>query len=450
MKATVEELPESKVRMTVEVPSGDVQHAIDHAASDLAGSLKIPGFRKGKVPMPVLLARVGKERLYSEAVESHIGGWFRAALRGTTVRPATPPEYDYELPSSERDAFQFTATVGVQELPELGDWSRLEVPAADPEVPEELIDAELEVLRSSVAELAPVEGRPARDGDTVVADLVSSDGEAQRDYVVELGSQRLLPEIEQGLVGLEPGGEKEIDYRLPDGTGMKIMAGVKELYEKVLPPTDDELAKAASEFDTIAELREEIQTRLGGQLEEQLENQFRAAAVDALVEATDFEVAPGLVQARAVELWNGLVRSLERRGISPDVYIQLSGRTPQQIQADIEAEARQSLAREIVLEAAAEKLGIEVADDEVDALIREQAEELGEDAGDVIRQVREAGRYDSLRADLQLRNTLDRIASEVKRIPVELADAREKLWTPEKEKPETGTKLWTPGSKEPA
>jgi trigger factor len=450
VKATVEELPESKVRMTVEVPSGDVQHAIDHAASDLAGSLKIPGFRKGKVPMPVLLARVGKERLYSEAVESHIGGWFRAALRGTAVRPATPPEYDYELPSSEQDGFQFTATVGVQEQPELPDWSELEVSATDPEVPEELIEAELEVLRSSVAELAPVESRPAREGDTAVVDLVSSDGEAQRDYVVELGSQRLLPEIEQGLLGLEPGGEKEIEYNLPDETGAKITALVKELYEKVLPPVDDDLAKAASEFDKIAELREEIHTRLGAQLEEQLENQFRAAALDALVEATDFEVADGLVQARAVELWNGLVRSLERRGISPDVYVQLSGRTPQQIQADIEAEARQSLAREIVLEAAAEKLGVEVSDEDVDALIREQAEELGEDADDVIRQVREAGRYDSLRADLVLRNTLDRIASEVRRIPLELAEARDKLWTPEKEKPETVTKLWTPGSKEPA
>ncbi len=450
MKATVEELPESKVRMTVEVPSSDVKHAIDHAATDLAGSLKIPGFRKGKVPMPVLLARVGKERLYAEAVESHIGGWFRAALRGTTVRPATPPEYDYELPLSEKDRFQFTATVGVQEQPELPDWSDLEVPAADPEVPEELIDAELEVLRSSVAELTPVEGRPAREGDTVVVDLVSSDGEAQRDYVVELGSQRLLPEIEQGLVGLEPGGEKEIDYGLPDGAGAKITAVVKELSEKVLPPADDELAKAASEFDTIAELREEIHTRLGAQLEEHLENQFRAAALDALVEATDLEVAPGLVQARAVEVWNGLVRSLESRGISPDVYIQVSGRTPQQIQADLEAEARQSLAREIVLEAASDKLGVEVSDEDVDALIREQAEELGEDADDVIRQVREAGRYDSLRADLALRDTLDRIASEVKRIPLELAEAREKLWTPEKEKPETVTKLWTPGSKEPA
>ncbi len=317
-------------------------------------------------------------------------------------------------------------------------------------MPEELIDAELEVLRSTVADLAPANGRPAREGDTVVVDLVSADGEAQRDYVVELGSQRLLPEIEEGLVGQQSGGEKQIAYRLPDGQDADITAIVKEIYEKVLPPVDDELARAASEFETLAELREEIQTRLGGQLEEQLEAQFRTAALDALVAATDLDVAPGLVQTRAVELWNALVRSLERRGISPEVYVQLSGRTPEQIQSDIEAEARLALEREIVLEAAADKLGLEVPDEAVDTLIREQAEELGEDADALIAQVREAGRYEAIRTDLRLRDALDRVAAEVKRIPVELADARDKLWTPEKEKPETGTKLWTPGSKEPA
>src|ERR671923_250353 len=156
VETQVEELAGDRVRLRVEVPGTHVRHAVDHAASDLAAAVKIPGFRKGKVPMPVLLARVGKERVYSEAVESHIGGWFRAALRGTSVRPATPPEYDYELPSSPSESFQFTATVGIQERPELPDWTELEVPAADPEVPQELVDAELEVLRSSVAELAPV------------------------------------------------------------------------------------------------------------------------------------------------------------------------------------------------------------------------------------------------------------------------------------------------------
>jgi trigger factor len=435
--------------MTVEVPSGDVQHAIDHAASDLAGSLKIPGFRKGKVPMPVLLARVGKDRLYTEAVESHIGGWFRAALRDTNVRPVENPEYGYELPSSPSDPFEFTATVAVQAKPEVADWTELEVPAADAEVPEELIEAELEVLRSTVADLAPVDGRPAREGDVLVVDLVSKDGDAQRDYVVELGAGRLLPEIEQALLGMEPGTEQEIEYTLPDESRSQLTVELKQIQEKVLPPLDDELAKAASEFSTFSELREEIEARLRGQLEAELDAQFRAAVVDALVDATQVEVADGLVQARAVDLWNALVRSLERRGISAEAYLQLSNRSPEEIQADVEEEARRSLSREIVLEAAADKLGIEVPDEEIDELISMEADD-SEDAEELTTQIREAGRYDALRADLRLRKTLDRIASEVKRIPVELAHARDKLWTPEKEKPETAAKLWTPGSKEPA
>jgi trigger factor len=212
---------------------------------------------------------------------------------------------------------------------------------------------------------------------------------------------------------------------------------------------DDELARVATEFATLEELRGEIEERLRGQLEEQLDAQFRTAAVDTLVDATQVELADSLVQTRAVDLWNGFVRSLERRGIPVETYLQLSGRTPQQIQADIESEARQSLAREIVLDAAADRLAIDVSEEEVDELIREQAED-SDDAEELLMQVKTAGRYDALRADLRLRKALDRIAAEVKRIPVELAQARDQLWTPEKEKPEIATKLWTPGSKEPA
>jgi trigger factor len=449
LKTKVEELPESRVRLEVEVPSAEVKHAVEHAASDLAASTKIPGFRKGKVPRQVLMARLGRDRVFSEAVESHIGGWFRAALRDTNVRPVENPEYGYELPSSPSDPFEFTATVAVQAKPEVADWTELEVPAADAEVPEELIEAELEVLRSTVADLAPVDGRPAREGDVLVVDLVSKDGDAQRDYVVELGAGRLLPEIEQALLGMEPGTEQEIEYTLPDESRSQLTVELKQIQEKVLPPLDDELAKAASEFSTFSELREEIEARLRGQLEAELDAQFRAAVVDALVDATQVEVADGLVQARAVDLWNALVRSLERRGISAEAYLQLSNRSPEEIQADVEEEARRSLSREIVLEAAADKLGIEVPDEEIDELISMEADD-SEDAEELTTQIREAGRYDALRADLRLRKTLDRIASEVKRIPVELAHARDKLWTPEKEKPETAAKLWTPGSKEPA
>src|SRR2546427_412538 len=200
VETQVEELPENRVRLTVEVPRDAVQHAVDHAASDLAGSVKIPGFRKGKVPLPVLLARVGKERLYSEAVESHIGGWFRNAALTSRVRPVSRPEYEYDLPSSADETFSFRATVDVQ------------------------------------------------------------------------------PKIASAEVT------------------------VKEVKEKILPPLDDDLARTASEFDTLAELRADIEGRLREQLEAELESEFRAAAVDRLVEATRVQPAPALVDSRANEL----------------------------------------------------------------------------------------------------------------------------------------------------
>src|SRR3989442_14121420 len=131
VQTQVEELPENKVRLSVEVPSADVQHAVEHAAGDLAASMKIPGFRKGKVPMPVLLARVGKERVYSEAVESHIGGWFRNAATEARIRPVSRPEYEYDLPDSADASFSFTATVAVQPKVEVADWTKLEVPASE-------------------------------------------------------------------------------------------------------------------------------------------------------------------------------------------------------------------------------------------------------------------------------------------------------------------------------
>src|SRR3712207_5397752 len=150
VQTRVEELPENRVRLTVEVPSADVRHAIEHAASDLAGSARIPGFRKGKVPRQVLLARVGKERLYAEAVESHIGGWFWSAAARSRIRPVTQPSYDYDLPASEDETFRFTATVDVQPKVHVADWSELEVPATDVDVPAELVDQAVEDRKSVV------------------------------------------------------------------------------------------------------------------------------------------------------------------------------------------------------------------------------------------------------------------------------------------------------------
>jgi len=446
----VEELAGNKVRLKVDVPREDMRHAVEHATSDLAGSVKVPGFRPGKVPTQVLRARLGEERLLTEAVESHIGGWFWNAAASSRIQPIAQPQYEYDLPASDDDAWSFTATVDVQPKPEVADWTTLEVPYAEAEIPPELVDQEIEVLRESVADLAPVEGRPAQTGDVVVVDAVEEGGEAQRDLVLELGAGRVLEEVERALLGAAAGDTRSVEYSLPDGSSRTTQVTVKQIKEKVLPPADDDFARAASEFDTYAELRNDIESSLREQLEDELDAAFRAEAIDRLVEASKATASGPLVEARARELLNELGRSLDRRGISADLYLQLTGQTPEQLAEGVRREAAQSVARELVLEAAADKLGVEVSDDDVEELIREQAEAADENADEVIAQLREAGRFEPLRADLRLKETLDRIVSEVNRISPDLAQARDKLWTPDKETAPTETKLWTPASKEPA
>jgi trigger factor len=450
MATQVEELPDNTVRLRVEVPQADIEHAVEHATSDLAGSVKVPGFRQGKVPTEVLQARIGRERIFREAVESHIGGWFMNAAAGTRIRPIAAPEYEYELPTSEEDDFSFTATVPVQPKTEPADWTELEVPYAEPEIPQEVVDQEVEELRASIAELAPVEGRPAHTGDVLVIDALDENGEGQRDLVVELGSGRLVEEIERALIGASPGESRKVEFELADGSTGTATVEVKELKEKVLPPLDDELARTASEFDTLEELRADIEGRIREVLEEEAETQFRAAAVDRLVEASNVQVGGPLVEARTRELLNALGRSLERRGISAETYFQLSGQTADQLVERMGAEAALSVARELVLEAVADQLGLEVSDEEIEELIREQADLQGDDAEEAIKQVFADGREEVLRNDLRLRKALDRVAAEAKRVPVEVARAREEIWTPDKETSPSETKLWTPGSKEPA
>ena len=448
MTSQVEELAGNTVRLTVDVPSHDVHHAVEHAANDLAETMKVPGFRKGKVPMPVLISRVGRDRLYAEAVESHISGWFWNAAARARLRPVSQPEYDFELPANDADPWRFTATVEVMPKPELPEWSELEVPYAEPELPDGLLEHELDVIRSSVAELAPVEGRAAQPADTVVLDLVNPSGEVQHDYVVQLGSGRLVEEVEHGALGMEAGESKEIAFELADESTSKVEIRLKEIKEHVLPPLDDDLARTASEFDTLDELRADLERRLLEQAQAEADTVFRSAVVDALVEAAAVQASGPLVESRARELLNGLVRSVEARGVPFEAYLQLTGGSADDLVQRVRAEAAHSVAREVALEAAADKLDLAVEDAEVEELVREQAEAAGEDADELLVELRERGEFERLREDLRLRDTLDRIAAEVKRIPVELAEAREAIWTPDKEKPATETKLWTPGSKE--
>jgi trigger factor len=444
MDAQVEQLADDRVRLTVEVPAHDVNHAIEHATHDLAGRVKVPGFRPGKVPAKVLMSKIGKERLYSEAVDSHIGNWFWSAVASSRVRPAEQPEYDYVLPSNPQEDWRFTAEFAVQPRPEPYDWKQLEVPKREVEVPDETVTRELEALQRTVADLAPVDSRTAQPGDVVVVDILS-DGFGQRDYVFELGAERLVDEIEEAVRGMLPGETREVSWELGDGSQPTGSVTLKELHEKVLPPLDDDVAKSVSEYDTLAELRGDIEARIRERLEDQANALFRQAAVDELVKASNVDPEGLSVEMRTRELLQGFIRTLQQRGIDPNAYLQMTNTSAVELEDRLRSEAKQSLARELLLEAVADELGLEVTDDEIRDELREQGE-----ADEDIDEFFERGGADRVRPDLRLRKALDRIAAEVKPVSPEQAEARERLWTPDKEKEKTkeSKKLWTPGSKE--
>jgi trigger factor len=446
VKTKVEELPESRVRLDVEVPEEDVAHAFEHAATDMAESLRLPGFRKGKAPVPVVVARVGREAVWQEALRGHLDSWFWSAAETSGIRPVASPEVEFDGLPDDGGTFKFSATVAVMPKPEVADWTTLEVPFAEAEVPAEAVDAELDRLRDTVAELAPVEDRAVREGDTVVLDILGEGVPPQRDYVTEVGADRLVNEIDDALPGMKRGATKSVDIPGAEGQ-LAVDVTVKEIKEKVLPEVDDDLARSATEFETLEELRAEIESRLLEQLTEELEIRFREAAVDVLVNASEVETVEPLVERRTAELWSGIARSLQMRGISTETYLTMTGQSADEVVARLRAEAEQSLARELVLDAAASKLGVEVPDEEIDELIESQSEE-GDDVEESKRLLQENGGYERIRADLRLKKALDEIVAGVRRIPVELAAARDKLWTPEKEKEGTKMNIWTPGSEE--
>jgi trigger factor len=448
VRATVEELPENRVRLDVEVPEADVKHALEHAAHDLAGSVRVPGFRKGHVPLPVLMARIGREALWDEAVRSHIDGWFWSAASTSGIRPVTSPEVEYGEIPDDGGPFRFSATVAVLAKPEVADWTTLEVASAEADVPPELVERELEELRASVAELVPVDDRPVIEEDLVVLDLVGEETGTQRDYVAEVGDGRLIEPLEAALPGMRAGETKRIELPLEDERTTGVEITVKDVKEKVLPPLDDDVARATSEFETLEELRADIEARLREQLAAELDAEFRERAVDSLVAASTVEVAPAVVERRASELASALVRSVERRGIPFETYLTMTGQTEEAIIERLRAEAEQSVKRELVLDAVAEKLGLDVSDEEVEALIRDQSAAVEDDPDATVAQMREHGVWERLRGDLRLKKALDEVVAGVGRIPADVAAARAKLWTPEKEKAGSGVKLWTPGSEE--
>jgi trigger factor len=462
MKTTVTELPESRVRVEAEVPPEEVEREIAKTARQLGREMRIPGFRKGKVPPPVVIRRIGREAVLDETVRDAMGRWYADAIGEAKITPVGEPDLDLGTLPDEGQPLTFTLEIGVRPKAQLGDYKGVEVGRREAEVADEAVQAELDALRERAARLETVE-REAAEGDFVVMDYVGSiDGEpfeggAGRDQMVELGSGRLIPGFEEQLVGAKAGEERTVKVTFPEEYGAAHLAGkdaefavtVNEIKEKRLPELDDDFAVDQAGFDSLDELREDIRTKLLEADQRHVDQAFREAVVDAVVREATVEVPDALVEARGRELWDRMMHSLSHQGISKDVYLQISGKTEEELLSETTPDAERALRREAVIAAVIEAEGIEPADGDVLDALQASAAREGVKPEKLRDRLEQNGRLDELKEDLAAQRAVDLLVEHAAPITVEQAQARDKLWTPEKDDAQSqagGQQLWTPGS----
>lgn len=460
MKTDVTELPDSRVRVEVEVPAELVDRGMQRAARSLAREMRMPGFRKGKAPPSLVIQRLGFGAVMQEAVRDSLPEWYEGALLRSGVSPVGDPEIEIvSSPEAEGEALSFKFEIGVRPKAKLGEYKGIEVGKAEAEPTDEIVDREVERIREGFTKLEPVE-RAAGSGDVLLMDFEGLvDGKAFEggkagDYLLELGSGQLIEGFEEQLTGAGAGDLREVkvtfpeDYQAEDLAGQDavFMVEVKEVREKILPELDDDFASEASEFDTLEELRADIGKRVSEAVDERAEQDFRVAAVDAAAAAATVEIPDDLVTARAAERWERVERQLAGRGMSPETFLQMQGKTREEVLEESKPDAERELRRESVLAAIAEAEAIEVSEEEMVEALAHTAEHERTTPEKLLERLRENGRDAMVREDIQVRKAIDLVADSAVPIPLEQAEAREKIWTPEKEKEEEKGELWTPDS----
>lgn len=454
LKTELTELPESRVRLQVEVPPSELDHRVERKARELGARLRIPGFRRGKVPPPIVIRRLGREAILEEAVRDTLSTWYADALESSGIVPVGDPEVDLgELPP-QGEALEFSIEIGVLPKASLGAYKGLEVPRRELQIDEQRIEEQIEAMRERLARLETAE-RAAASGDFLVIDhegelLGESEAEdeqdataqealAGRDQLVELGAGRLPEQLEAALIGASAGDERAAQVDFPADYGNSPLAGrraslhvtVKEVKAKQLPDLDDDFAIDAG-FEDLQELRDDIRSRLEEAERRNVEAEFRQAALDAAVQQATVQTPPALVQARAKEMWERMVHSLSHRGISREAYMQIDGRSEADILAELAPDAEQALKREAVITAVVEAEGISPSEQELQETLEPAARERERDPEQLLDELRKAGRLEELREDLAARAAIDLIAEHAQPITPELAQAREKLWTPDR------------------
>ena len=386
MSSQVEKLEKNMVKFTITVDAEEVEKAIERAYQKQKSKISIPGFRKGKVPRKLIEKEYGKGVFYEDAANDMIPTAYQDAIKESDLEIVSRPVIDVIQLESGKD-FIFTAEVAVKPEVTLADYVGLEVPKTETEVTDDEVNAEIDKEREQNARIVSVEDRAVEDKDMVTIDFegfvdgVAFEGGKGTDYPLTIGSHSFIDTFEEQLIGKNIGEETDVNVKFPEeyhaeelkGKDATFKVTVKKIQKKELPEVNDEFASEVSEFETVAEYKDDIKKNL----EEKKANEAKAAkqdaVIDKIIEGAQMEIPDAMVDFQVEQMAQDFERRLTSQGLSVDQYFAYTGMDAKQLEEQMKPQALKRIQTRLVLEAIASKENIEVSDEEFNKEVEDMA-----------------------------------------------------------------------------
>jgi len=419
MKSTVEPHEGNKVKLSVTIDSDEFEKQIDASFKRIAREVRIPGFRAGKAPRRLLEARIGLAAARGDALEQGIPQYYAEAVAEHELDVIAQPEIEVTAGEEEGDV-SFDAVVETRPVVSVGGYESLRVTLDSPTVSDEEIDERVDALRNSFATLEDAD-RPAQSGDNLTIDITGArDGEpieglVAEDYLYEVGSGTVVPELDDQLRGAKVDDVLTFtaDHPDPEEAPVDFTVTVKAIKEKVLPEADDAFAKEASEKETLAELRADLAERMGSVKKMQARMQLQQKTAEALAALVDVEVPEALVNEEVRNRLDDLAMRLQAQGLGLEQYLATTGQDQEAFVAELRESAAEGARVDLALRAVVVAEGLEADDEAIEAEILAVAERVGQKPAQVRKQLERNGQIPAVRSDISKRTALEWLVEHV-------------------------------------
>ena len=422
MSLQVEKLEKNMAKLTIEVSAEDLDKAMEKAYQKQKSRISLPGFRKGKAPRKMIESMYGKGVFMEDAVNSLVPQEYTKALGECDLEIVSQPEINVTQMEPGK-ALIFTADVAVKPEVTLGDYKGVEVPKSEIAVTDEEVDAEVKKEQDKNARTVAVEDRAAANGDITTIDFegfvdgVAFEGGKGTDYALTLGSGTFIPGFEDQLVGANTGDHVEVKVTFPEEYQAKELAGkeavfqcdVKKIETKEVPELDDEFAKDVSEFDTLAEYKEDVKKKLTEKKEKEARTAKENAAVDKAIENAQMDIPELMTKTECRQMMDDFSRRMQQQGLSMEQFFQFTGQSMDKMMEDMKPQALKRIQTRLVLEKVAEAENIQPSEEEITEEIQKMADAYKMEADKIREAIGESG-LEQMKKDMAVQKAVTVIA----------------------------------------